>query len=104
MLVGRPPSFPAAREPRLEVEELRERRILLPRLGHVLLGLNWWTTRSRPVETSRAAAAALTAGGANVVAAVVIGRLVDTADRPEKAEVWKRQQEIGFDFDTCCLE
>jgi orotate phosphoribosyltransferase len=49
-------------------------------------------------------AAALTSAGATVVAAVPIGRVIDTKDREEKAEFWRRQRAIAFDFDTCCLE
>jgi predicted amidophosphoribosyltransferase len=49
-------------------------------------------------------AAALTSAGATAVAAVPIGRVIDTKDREEKAEFWRRQHAIAFDFDTCCLE
>ena len=52
----------------------------------------------------QSAAAALTAGGAHVIGAVVVGRLVDTANRSEKEEFWKRQRETPFDFSRCCLE
>jgi predicted amidophosphoribosyltransferase len=54
----------------------------------------------------QSAASALTLAGADVVAAVVLGRIVDThADRyPEKLELWERQRAIPFDFDVCSLE
>jgi len=48
-------------------------------------------------------AAALTSAGATVVAAVPIGRVIDT-DREEKAAFWRAQRAIPFDFGTCCLE
>lgn len=48
-------------------------------------------------------AGALSSAGATVVAAVPIGRVIDT-DREEKAEFWRAQRAIPFDFDTCCLE
>jgi predicted amidophosphoribosyltransferase len=55
----------------------------------------------------QSAASALSIAGADVVAGVVIGRVVDTGNAeqyPEKAELWKRQRAIPFSFDTCCLE
>ena len=48
-------------------------------------------------------AAALMNAGATVVAAVPIGRVIDT-NRPEKEEFWRARRAIAFDFDTCCLE
>ena len=55
----------------------------------------------------QSAASALSLAGADVVAGVVIGRVIDTgnADRfPDKAALWKRQRAIPFTFGTCCLE
>ena len=54
----------------------------------------------------QSAAAALVAGGADVIAAVVLGRVVDTSDEndPEKRELWDRQRRTAFDFARCCLE
>lgn len=55
----------------------------------------------------QSAASALCLAGADVVAGVVIGRVIDTgnADRyPEKSELWRRQRAIPFTFATCCLE
>lgn len=55
----------------------------------------------------QSAASALTPGGARVVAAVVIGRIIDVSDPlrfPEKLELWNQQRKLGFDFDVCCLE
>jgi hypothetical protein len=51
----------------------------------------------------QSAAAALTSGGAHVVGAVVICRLVDT-DHGDKDEYWHRQSAARFDFGICCLE
>jgi predicted amidophosphoribosyltransferase len=55
----------------------------------------------------QSAASALTLRGARVIAAVVLGRVIDVSDPdryPEKLELWERQRRLGFDFDTCCLE
>jgi len=54
----------------------------------------------------QSAATALVAGGADVIAAVVLGRVVDTSDDryPEKREFWERQHRTRFDFSRCCLE
>jgi phosphoribosylpyrophosphate synthetase len=48
-------------------------------------------------------ASALRSAGATVVAAVPIGRVIDTS-REEKVAFWRAQRAIPFDFDTCCLE
>lgn len=48
-------------------------------------------------------ASALTNAGATVVAAVPIGRVIDT-NRGEKEAFWRRQRAIPFDFDICCLK
>jgi hypothetical protein len=55
----------------------------------------------------QSAASALTLGGATVLAGLVLGRVIDvsSADRyPERADLWRRQSRIPFDFGTCCLE
>jgi Phosphoribosyl transferase domain len=51
----------------------------------------------------QSAAVALSNAGATVVAAIPIGRVIDT-NRPEKEEFWRGQRAIAFDFDTCALE
>jgi predicted amidophosphoribosyltransferase len=48
-------------------------------------------------------ASALADAGAIVVAAVPIGRVIDTG-WPEKDAFWRTQRGISFDFDRCCLE
>jgi hypothetical protein len=48
-------------------------------------------------------AAALTTAGATVIAAVPIGRVIDT-DLEEKSAFWRRQRAIAFDFGRCCLD
>jgi predicted amidophosphoribosyltransferase len=62
------------------------------------------------------AAHALTEGGADVVGAVLLGRVIDVSDpkpdTPEhiaemirqRQELWARQSAIPFDFGVCCLE
>lgn len=54
----------------------------------------------------QSAATALVAGGAEVIAALVLGRVIDTSSEryPEKRELWERQRRTRFDFGTCCLE
>ena len=56
--------------------------------------------------TFQSAASALVLGGAEVVAGLVIGRVIDTsnASYPEKLELWERQRRVPFSFETCCLE
>lgn len=48
-------------------------------------------------------ARALTSAGATIVAAVPIGRVIDTG-LDEKAAFWRRQRGIPFDFDSCALD
>jgi phosphoribosylpyrophosphate synthetase len=48
-------------------------------------------------------AGALSDAGATVVAAVPIGRVIDTT-RPEKEAFWRARRSVGFDFGRCCLE
>jgi hypothetical protein len=55
----------------------------------------------------QSAAVKLTVAGARVVAAVPVGRVIDTRRRdrfPEKHAFWRRQRGIPFDFGRCCLE
>jgi len=64
----------------------------------------------------QSAAHALTTGGADVVAGLTLGRVIDLADPGPEApqhvaeliqlrkEMWARQSQAGFSFDTCCLE
>lgn len=51
--------------------------------------------------TLQSAASALALGGADVVAGVVIGRVIDTSDterHPEKLALWEQQRRIPFSF------
>jgi orotate phosphoribosyltransferase len=52
----------------------------------------------------QSAASALALAGTDVVAAVVLGRIVRPDYSDEARELWERQQAIPFDFDVCCLE
>jgi predicted amidophosphoribosyltransferase len=55
----------------------------------------------------QSAASALMQAGANVVAGVVLGRVIDVSDPdhyPEKLALWEQQHRIEFDFEICCLE
>lgn len=57
--------------------------------------------------TFQSAASALALGGADVMAGVVIGRVIDTSDlehHPEKTALWEQQRRTQFSFATCCLE
>lgn len=57
--------------------------------------------------TLQSAASALTEAGADVVAGIPIGRVIDTSDtegHPEKLALWEQQRRIPFSFATCCLE
>jgi hypothetical protein len=57
--------------------------------------------------TFQSVASALTLAGADVVAGVVIGRVIDTSDtegHPEKLALWQQQRRVPFSFATCCLE
>jgi predicted amidophosphoribosyltransferase len=66
----------------------------------VLLVDNTFTTGARV----QSAASALALAGADVVAAVVLGRFVRPDYSAEARQLWERQRRLGFDFDTCCLE
>ena len=52
----------------------------------------------------QSAASALTLAGANVVAAVPIGRVINPSFSPEAAELWETARGARFDFEVCCLE
>lgn len=52
---------------------------------------------------AQSAASALSNGGAEVVAIVPIGRVIDPSWEPV-GEWWKAQRRQPFSFDTCCLE
>lgn len=57
--------------------------------------------------TFQSAASALALDGADVVAGVVIGRVIntsDTAGHPEKLALWQQQRQVPFSFAACCLE
>jgi hypothetical protein len=51
----------------------------------------------------QSAAGALSSAGATVVAAVPIGRVIDT-NHPTKEAFWRERRSQTFDFDRCCLE
>jgi hypothetical protein len=55
-------------------------------------------------STFQSAASRLALGGAEVVAGVVIGRVINPGFSAEARELWERQRTIAFDFDVCCLE
>jgi predicted amidophosphoribosyltransferase len=73
------------------VGDVRERRVLIVD--------DTFTTGARV----QSVAGALMSAGATVVAAVPIGRVIDT-DLPEKEAFWRARRAIGFDFDRCCLD
>lgn len=52
----------------------------------------------------QSAASTLTIAGAQVVAAIPIGRVIDTSWSFTNSEWWDRQRSLPFSFDTCCLE
>jgi hypothetical protein len=52
----------------------------------------------------QSAASALTRAGANVVAAVPIGRVIHPAYNNRAKEIWETARRQGFNFDVCCLE
>jgi predicted amidophosphoribosyltransferase len=52
----------------------------------------------------QSAASALAVAGADVVAAVVLGRFVRLDYSDEARQLWQQQQAIPFDFDVCCFE
>ena len=67
---------------------------------HVLLVDDTFVTGARV----QSAAAALHRGGADVVAALVVGRLIAFhPDWPDNRAVFDRARAAGFDFESCCL-
>lgn len=52
----------------------------------------------------QSAAHALATGGATVVAALVVGRVIDPAFSDESRALWDAARTLPFSFDTCCLE
>jgi len=52
----------------------------------------------------QSAASALQLAGARVVAAVVLGRVIDPDRSDTSRQLWDRARAIPFDFATCCLE
>jgi predicted amidophosphoribosyltransferase len=65
----------------------------------VLIADDTFTTGARV----QSVAMALNRAGATVVAAVPIGRVIDT-DEPTKEAFWRERRNEVFDFNTCCLE
>jgi predicted amidophosphoribosyltransferase len=68
--------------------------------ANVLLVDDTFTTGAR----IQSAASALTLAGANVVAAVPIGRVINPAFNASATELWEAARAQPFDFDVCCLE
>jgi hypothetical protein len=54
--------------------------------------------------TFQSAASALAAAGADVVAGVVVGRVINRGFTPEMGAMWAAQRKKRFDFGICCLE
>jgi orotate phosphoribosyltransferase len=52
----------------------------------------------------QSAASRLTLDGANVAAAVVVGRFMNPGWSTSAQELWDAADERTFSFDTCCLE
>lgn len=52
----------------------------------------------------QSAASALTRAGATVVAALVIGRVIDVKFSPSDKDLWARKRRERFQFELCCLE
>ena len=51
----------------------------------------------------QSAASALAVAGAQVVAAVVVGRVIDPGFSTPAYELWSRASAVPFDFERCCL-
>lgn len=66
----------------------------------MLLVDDTWTTGSH----LQSAASALTLAGADVVAAVVVGRVIRTDWSFTDDEWWSEMRRIPFSFDICCIE
>jgi len=54
--------------------------------------------------TFQSAASALSLAGADVVAGIVIGRVIHPEFSAEAEALWEQQVWLPFDFDVCCLE
>lgn len=52
----------------------------------------------------QSAASALTLAGANVLAALPIGRVINPGFNAANAALWEAARATPFDFDVCCLE
>jgi len=52
----------------------------------------------------QSAASALTLAGADVVAGVVVGRVINPDFNQAAKELWERYSRMPFSFDSCCLE
>ena len=66
----------------------------------VLIADDTWTSGAH----LQSAASALSNAGANVVAAVIVGRVVRTDWHLTPEDWWQEQREPIFNFDICCLE
>jgi hypoxanthine phosphoribosyltransferase len=66
----------------------------------VLLVDDTWTTGSH----LQSAASALSLADADVVAAVVVGRVIRTAWSFTGDDWWSEMRQTPFTFDSCCLE
>jgi predicted amidophosphoribosyltransferase len=54
--------------------------------------------------TLQSAASAIGLAGGQVVASVVVGRVIHPEFSTEMGEMWERQRKVTFDFGSCCLE
>lgn len=68
--------------------------------GNLLLVDDTFTSGAR----IQSAASALTLAGANVLAAVPIGRVINPAFNAATVALWEAARATPFDFDVCCLE
>ena len=76
-------------------------RVVVPVGGRRVLLVDDTLTSGAALQS---AASALAAGGATVVAGLVIGRVIDGGFSREEKELWTRQRRERFSFDRCCLE
>jgi predicted amidophosphoribosyltransferase len=86
--IGHNEPNPAAFAP---ADDVRGRRVLIVD--------DTFTTGARV----QSVASALSSAGATVVAAVPIGRVIDT-DLPEKKAFWRERRAITFEFNICALD
>lgn len=66
---------------------------------HVLLLDDTFTTGA----ALQSAASALAVAGAQVVAAVVVGRVINPEFSAQAGELWRSAAATPFDFERCCL-